>query len=444
MTSRTLLRAPARSLPTTCRATSPWSCRRICPVSTSTTSTATTASTTSTTGMTRTTRTTRTSTKWPPGRRRMPALAEVERRDRRQELVLLACLFFAVVIGAVVLHFGHARTDTSAPPATAASPTVVSAANTTSPRDSHRRRPVSVEWGTGRPVDAVDVPDPSPGRDRHQPLRGLVGALPALASRSPCPRRPAPRHGRGRRRYTRTSRSSAPSTGCHRFSLAPSSRSSSPADAIAVDHGHAPARSRRHRCDAEPDRGRASRLGANFRRRRAARILGHRHARDPALATDDDAMALALAEARAAAAEGEVPVGAVTLVDGRVVAARHNEREGTGDPTAHAEMLALRETAHRLGGLAPLRGHHGRHARTVPDVCRRTGRRPGWPAGLRGVRPPGRSLRDALQPLCRPAAQPRAPRDRRGARRRVRRAPFLLLRRQSEWPEAAKTGRTPV
>jgi len=61
-------------------------------------------------------------------------------------------------------------------------------------------------------------------------------------------------------------------------------------------------------------------------------------------------MALALDEARAAASAGEVPVGAVTLVDGKVVAARHNEREGTADPTAHAEMLALRDTAAALGG----------------------------------------------------------------------------------------------
>ena len=45
-----------------------------------------------------------------------------------------------------------------------------------------------------------------------------------------------------------------------------------------------------------------------------------------------------------------MPVGAVALVDGRVVAARHNERELTGDPTAHAEVLALRDTAIALGG----------------------------------------------------------------------------------------------
>jgi tRNA(adenine34) deaminase len=66
--------------------------------------------------------------------------------------------------------------------------------------------------------------------------------------------------------------------------------------------------------------------------------------------SDDDAMALALEEARAAAARGEVPVGAVAIVDGRVVSSRHNEREGSGDPTAHAELLALRDAAAALGG----------------------------------------------------------------------------------------------
>jgi tRNA(adenine34) deaminase len=60
-------------------------------------------------------------------------------------------------------------------------------------------------------------------------------------------------------------------------------------------------------------------------------------------------MEIALAEARAAATEGEVPVGAVCLVDGHVVARRHNERERSNDPTAHAELLALREAAAELG-----------------------------------------------------------------------------------------------
>jgi tRNA(adenine34) deaminase len=66
--------------------------------------------------------------------------------------------------------------------------------------------------------------------------------------------------------------------------------------------------------------------------------------------SDDDAMGRALAEARAAAAEGEVPVGAVVVAEGRIVAARHNERERTKDPTAHAELLALRDAAAVLGG----------------------------------------------------------------------------------------------
>jgi tRNA(adenine34) deaminase len=61
-------------------------------------------------------------------------------------------------------------------------------------------------------------------------------------------------------------------------------------------------------------------------------------------------MDLALAQARQAATEGEVPVGAVALLDGNVVAARHNERERSGDPTAHAEVLALRDAALAIGG----------------------------------------------------------------------------------------------
>ena len=52
-------------------------------------------------------------------------------------------------------------------------------------------------------------------------------------------------------------------------------------------------------------------------------------------------MGLALEEARTAAAEGEVPVGAVLVRGEEVLARRHNLREATGDPTAHAEILAL-------------------------------------------------------------------------------------------------------
>jgi tRNA(adenine34) deaminase len=64
---------------------------------------------------------------------------------------------------------------------------------------------------------------------------------------------------------------------------------------------------------------------------------------------DDDAMAVALDEARRAASEGEVPVGAVAVAHGRIVAQRHNERERTSDPSAHAEMLTLRDAAAVLG-----------------------------------------------------------------------------------------------
>ena len=62
-----------------------------------------------------------------------------------------------------------------------------------------------------------------------------------------------------------------------------------------------------------------------------------------------DGMALALAEARRAAEAGEVPVGAVVVRDGAVVAAAGNATRRCFDPTAHAEMVALREAARILG-----------------------------------------------------------------------------------------------
>jgi tRNA(adenine34) deaminase len=71
--------------------------------------------------------------------------------------------------------------------------------------------------------------------------------------------------------------------------------------------------------------------------------------RDPGPLDDDTAMQRALSEARRAMEHGDVPVGAVALVGGRVVASRHNERERTGDPTAHAEILVLRDVAKTVG-----------------------------------------------------------------------------------------------
>ena len=61
------------------------------------------------------------------------------------------------------------------------------------------------------------------------------------------------------------------------------------------------------------------------------------------------AMRLALLEAVAAVEHDDVPVGAVVLLDGEVIARRHNERELRGDPTAHAEVLALRDAAAARG-----------------------------------------------------------------------------------------------
>ena len=61
-------------------------------------------------------------------------------------------------------------------------------------------------------------------------------------------------------------------------------------------------------------------------------------------------MGEALAEARAAAALGEVPIGAVVVREGEVLGRGHNRREVDGDPLAHAELLAIRQAAARMGG----------------------------------------------------------------------------------------------
>jgi tRNA(adenine34) deaminase len=65
--------------------------------------------------------------------------------------------------------------------------------------------------------------------------------------------------------------------------------------------------------------------------------------------TDAEFMRLALEAAEEAAERGEVPVGAVIVVDGSVVAGAGNQRETSGDPTAHAEIVALRAAAAAMG-----------------------------------------------------------------------------------------------
>jgi tRNA(adenine34) deaminase len=63
---------------------------------------------------------------------------------------------------------------------------------------------------------------------------------------------------------------------------------------------------------------------------------------------DQHFMQMALAEAAAAAAEDEVPIGAVIVHQGQVLAAAHNQREQLRDPTAHAEMIAITQAATAL------------------------------------------------------------------------------------------------
>jgi tRNA(adenine34) deaminase len=65
--------------------------------------------------------------------------------------------------------------------------------------------------------------------------------------------------------------------------------------------------------------------------------------------TDEDFMQLALAEAQRAWDLGEVPVGAVVVKDGEVISVGHNHPIGKHDPTAHAEIMALRAAAKKLG-----------------------------------------------------------------------------------------------
>lgn len=64
---------------------------------------------------------------------------------------------------------------------------------------------------------------------------------------------------------------------------------------------------------------------------------------------DPEFMREALGEARSGAAAGEVPVGAVVVLDGAIIGRGHNEPIARSDPTAHAEVVALREAARKIG-----------------------------------------------------------------------------------------------
>jgi tRNA(adenine34) deaminase len=65
---------------------------------------------------------------------------------------------------------------------------------------------------------------------------------------------------------------------------------------------------------------------------------------------DEEFMRLALAEAELAYRKGEIPIGAVAAKDGLIIGRGHNQKESLRDPTAHAEMIALRQASQALGG----------------------------------------------------------------------------------------------
>lgn len=65
--------------------------------------------------------------------------------------------------------------------------------------------------------------------------------------------------------------------------------------------------------------------------------------------TDDELMALAIEEAQRATEHGDIPIGALVVLDGEIISRGHNQREHLGDPTAHAEVLAIRAAADALG-----------------------------------------------------------------------------------------------
>jgi tRNA(adenine34) deaminase len=79
-------------------------------------------------------------------------------------------------------------------------------------------------------------------------------------------------------------------------------------------------------------------------------MMTHRAGDGDASPADDARwMAEAIAEARAAQAHGDVPIGCVVVRHDEIIGRGHNEREAREDPTAHAEILALREAAAALG-----------------------------------------------------------------------------------------------
>jgi tRNA(adenine34) deaminase len=86
-----------------------------------------------------------------------------------------------------------------------------------------------------------------------------------------------------------------------------------------------------------------------MRGQKSAKTTPQRHDSELKHNEDDHWMRVALRQAERAAADGEVPVGAVVVQAGRLIARAHNRPIHLNDPTAHAEVLALRRAARKLG-----------------------------------------------------------------------------------------------
>ena len=156
---------------------------------------------------------------------------------------------------------------------------------------------------------------------------------------------------------------------------------------------------------------------------------------------DSDYMRLALAQAERAFAAGEVPVGAVVVHDGRVIAEGFNEPIGRLDPSAHAEMVAIRAAAQALGNYRL----SGATLYVTVEPCTMC-------AGLLvhsrierlvygAAEPKSGSVRSNLQLFDAGALQSPPVRDRGRTRSRVRRADVTLFHRTSATAESAQAQR---
>ena len=151
-------------------------------------------------------------------------------------------------------------------------------------------------------------------------------------------------------------------------------------------------------------------------------------------------MRLALREAARAPEHDDVPVGAVVVHGGEVIGAGHNERELRADPTAHAEMIALREAARAARQLARARLRDVRHARAVRDVRRRDRAGPSAPARVRGHRSQGGRRRKRARRARRAPPEPPTPGRERPAGRGMRRPAAGVLRAAPALAPADRVG----